>query len=123
MDDVQKVVRKAKETVERLETELAKATDRATELQTERRKKSFAAHNGDVSAKKELDKLNAQSTTIAFEIENFNSSIEEARRQLAEAERGGRHGHTADARKAGEGNCGARRRPRPDDRCRGCCTL
>jgi hypothetical protein len=77
----------ARATLERLESELAKATNRATELQTERRKKSFAAHNGDVSAKKELDRLNAQSTTIAFEIENFNSSIEEGRRRLAEAER------------------------------------
>jgi hypothetical protein len=46
MDDVEA----AKETITRLEGKLAKATDRATALQTERRKLSFAAHNGDDSA-------------------------------------------------------------------------
>jgi hypothetical protein len=83
MDDVQK----AKETITKFENELAQAHARATELQTLRRKQSFSAHSGDVGAKKELDKLNAQSTTIAFEIENLRSAIDEARIRLAEAER------------------------------------
>jgi septal ring factor EnvC (AmiA/AmiB activator) len=83
MDDVQK----AKETVVKLEGNLAQAHARATELQTARRKLAFDANTGDASAKKELDKLNAQSTTIAFEIENLRSAIDEARVKVTDAER------------------------------------
>jgi hypothetical protein len=49
-------VERAKETVTRLEAELPKSTDRATALQTERRKLSLAAHNGDDAARRKLDK-------------------------------------------------------------------
>jgi hypothetical protein len=83
MDDVEA----AKETITRLEAKLAKATDRATALQTERRKLSFAAHNGDDTARKKLDKLTAESVTIGLSIENLNSAIEEAKVHLVEAER------------------------------------
>jgi hypothetical protein len=83
MDDVEK----AKETVSRLEGELAKATDWGTALQTERRKLSFAAHNGDDTARKKLDKLTAESVTIGLSIENLNSAIDEARVHLVDAER------------------------------------
>jgi predicted nucleic acid-binding Zn-ribbon protein len=80
-------VQQARETVAKLEGNLAQAHARATELQTERRKLAFDANTGDAGAKKELDKLNAQSTTIAFEIENLRSAIDEARVRVTDAER------------------------------------
>jgi hypothetical protein len=84
MDDV---VRSARATLERLESELARATNRATELQTERRKLSFEAHSGDKGARKALDAANAASATAILEIENVRSALDEGRRRLAEAER------------------------------------
>jgi small-conductance mechanosensitive channel len=87
MEDVQKAVQKAKETVERLEAELAKATDRGTALQVDRRKLAFGAHNGDDAARKKLDKLTAESVTIGLEVENLRSAIDEAKARLADAER------------------------------------
>jgi DNA repair exonuclease SbcCD ATPase subunit len=77
----------ARATVAQLEEKLADASARAVELQTERRKLSFDANTGDDSARKRLDKLNAQSATIDLEIENMRSAIEEARRRLADAQR------------------------------------
>jgi hypothetical protein len=78
---------KSAATLAHLETKLAHATARATELQTERRKLSFDANTGDDAARKRLDKLNATSAVSGLEIENIKSAIDEARRRLAEAER------------------------------------
>jgi hypothetical protein len=80
-------VTKATETLQRLESDLAKATDRATTLQTERRQLSFAAHSGDKAARTKLDKLNGESVTFAFEAENLRSAIEEARTKLTDTQR------------------------------------
>jgi hypothetical protein len=82
MDDIMK----ATETLQRFEADLAKATDRATNLQTERRKLSFAAHSGDKPSRTKLDKLNAESVTIGLEAENLKAAIDEARHRLVEAE-------------------------------------
>ena len=76
-----------KQTLARLEARLVEATDRATELQTERRRIAFAANTGDAKARKELDKFNAELSTADLEIANVRSAIEEAKRRLAEAER------------------------------------
>jgi hypothetical protein len=80
-------VTKATETLHRLDAEFAKATDRATTLQTERRKISFAAHDGDAKAKSRLAKLNAESLESGLQIENLLSAVDEAKARLAEAER------------------------------------
>jgi predicted nucleotide-binding protein len=79
-------VTKATETLQRLESDLAKATDRATTLQTERRKLSFAAHSGDKAARTKLDKLTGESLTAGLEIENLIAAADEAKTRLAEAE-------------------------------------
>jgi hypothetical protein len=71
-----------------LEAKLAEATGRATELQTERRRISFAANTGDAAARKALDAANAASGSIAIEIENLQSAIDEAKRRVDAAERG-----------------------------------
>jgi hypothetical protein len=80
-------VLKAKETLQRLEAELAKATVHGTQLQVERRKLSFAAHSGDKPARAKLDKLTAESVTIGLEAENLRAAIDEARARLVAAER------------------------------------
>jgi hypothetical protein len=80
-------IMKATETLQRLEADLAKATDRATTLQTERRKLSFAAHSGDKPARAKLDKLTAESAGIALEVENLKAAIDEGRQRLVEANR------------------------------------
>src|ERR1700722_14298121 len=83
MDDVEL----AKQTVQRLESNLAAANRRAAEMQRERRRIAFSAHGGDdARARKELEKLNTLSTTISFEIENIPSAINEGKQRLAEAE-------------------------------------
>jgi hypothetical protein len=75
-------VTKATEPLHRLEAEFAKATDRATTLQTERRKISFAAHDGDAKAKSRLAKLNAESLESGLQIENLLSAVDEAKAGL-----------------------------------------
>jgi hypothetical protein len=60
--------KQAQETLQRLEADLAKATDRATTLQVERRKLSFAAHSGDKLARTKLDKLNSESARLCGRI-------------------------------------------------------
>jgi hypothetical protein len=81
-------VLKAKETLERLEADLAKATDRAIALQVERRKLSFAAHgDADAKATKELDRLTAESVTVGLSADNIKAAIDEARSRLLEAQR------------------------------------
>jgi hypothetical protein len=80
-------IEKAKETVTRLEADLVAATDRATALQTERRKLSFRAHSGDAEARTALEDGTSASTTAALEIENVKFSIEEAKDHVAAAER------------------------------------
>jgi hypothetical protein len=79
-------VLKAKATLERIEADLAKATDYGTQLQVERRKLSFAAHSGDAKAKARLDKLNADSLESGLQIENLISAADEAKSRLASAE-------------------------------------
>jgi len=63
-------------------------TNKATALQSERRKIAFDACNGDGRARSVLDELNTNSAVVSLEIENASAAIEEGRRQLAEAERG-----------------------------------
>jgi hypothetical protein len=79
-------IMKATETLQRFEADLAKATDRATTLQTERRKLSFAAHSGDKPARAKLDKLTAESLESGLQIENLMAAVDEAKSRLAEAE-------------------------------------
>jgi hypothetical protein len=79
-------VLKAKATLERIDADLAKATDHGTQLQVERRKLSFASHSGDAKAKARLDKLNTESLTAGLEIENLISAADEAKARLASAE-------------------------------------
>jgi hypothetical protein len=79
-------VLKAKATLERIEADLAKATDHGTQLQVERRKLSFAAHSGDAKSKARLDKLNAESLESGLRIENLISAADEAKARLAMAE-------------------------------------
>jgi hypothetical protein len=76
-----------KKTIAKLEANLVAASNKATALQTERRKISFRAHSGDAEARTALDEVTAASTTAALEIENLKFSIEEAKRLIAEAER------------------------------------
>jgi hypothetical protein len=51
-----------------LEAKLVAATDHGTQLQVERRKLSFDAHNCDAKSKSKLDKLNAAFVTSELEI-------------------------------------------------------
>ena len=79
-------VLKVKAILERIEADLAKATNHGTQLQVERRKLSFAAHSGDAKSKARLDKLNAESLESGLRIENLISAADEAKARLAMAE-------------------------------------
>jgi hypothetical protein len=79
-------VKHSQEILQRLEADLAKATDRATALQVERRKLSFAAHSGDKPSRAKLDKLNGESVTAGLEIENLMAAADEAKSRVAAAE-------------------------------------
>ena len=57
------------------------------ELQTERRRLSFAANTGDGAAEKRLKALNTEAAHINLDIENVRTAIDEAKRRLAAAER------------------------------------
>ena len=57
------------------------------DLQTERRRLSFAANMGDGAAEKRLKALNTEAAHINLDIENVRSAIDEAKRRLAAAER------------------------------------
>ena len=80
-------VEESRRIVAELENKLAAAEARAVELQTERRRLSFAANTGDGAAEKRLKALNTEAAHIALDIENIRSAIEEAKRRLAAAER------------------------------------
>ena len=62
------------------------AEARAVDLQTERRRLSFAANTGDGAAEKRLRALNTEAAHINLDIENVRSAIDEAKRRLAAAE-------------------------------------
>jgi len=81
------VVDEAKNTLEKLEANLAAAMNKATVLQTERRRVSFKACNGDNHARALLDEMNTSSMVATLELENIKSAIEEARHRLSQAER------------------------------------
>jgi hypothetical protein len=76
-----------KDVVANLEVQLVGATNRATALQNERRRVSYAAHTGDEAAHAVLEGLNSDSLIATLAIENAKSALEEARQKLAEAER------------------------------------
>jgi hypothetical protein len=80
-------VEEANQILSALEAKLAAASGRAIELQTLRRKLSYAANTGDHKARKALDDANASSATADLEIENVKSAIEAARHHRSEAER------------------------------------
>ena len=77
----------ARQIVAEPENKLAAAEARAVELQTERRRLSFAANTGDGAAEKRLKALNTEAAHINLDIENVRSAIDEAKRRLAAAER------------------------------------
>ena len=77
----------ARQIAAELENKLAAAEARAVELQTERRRLSFAANTGDGAAEKRLKALNTEAAHINLDIENVRSAIDEAKRRLAVAER------------------------------------
>jgi hypothetical protein len=80
-------VTEAKATLARLEANLVEATNRATELQVERRKLSFIGLTGNEAARAKLDEMSAASVTAGFEAENIRAAIDEARQRLSDAER------------------------------------
>ena len=80
-------VEESRRIVAELENKLAAAEARAVELQTERRRLSFAANTGDGAAEKRLKALNTEAAHINLDIENVRSAIDEAKRRLAAAER------------------------------------
>jgi hypothetical protein len=80
-------VEESRRIVADLESKFAAAEARAVELQTERRRLSFAANTGDGAAEKRLKALNTEAAHINLDIENIRSAIEEATRRLAAAER------------------------------------
>jgi hypothetical protein len=80
------VVDESKSTLAKLEAKLVEETNRATELQTERRKISFLAFNEDKEARAALDRMNTESVNAGLEAENIRAAIDEARHRLAQAE-------------------------------------
>ena len=80
-------VEESRRIVAELENKLAAAEARAVELQTERRRLSFAANTGDDAAAKKLKSLNTEAAHINLDVENVRSAIDEAKRRLAAAER------------------------------------
>ena len=65
----------ARQIVAELENKLAAAEARAVELQTERRRLSFAANTGDGAAEKRLKALNTEAAHINLDIENVRSAM------------------------------------------------
>jgi hypothetical protein len=80
-------VTESKNVLTKLEANLVAATNKATILQSERRRVSFKACNGDNHARTLLDELNTNSAVAALEIENARSAVDEAQSQLAKAQR------------------------------------
>ena len=81
------VVEESKTVLANLEEQLVEETNRATELQTERRKLSFLAFSDNEDARAKLDELNAESVTAGLEAQNIRAALDEARARLAAAER------------------------------------
>jgi phage gp29-like protein len=75
-----------RKTIAKLEANLVAASNKATALQTERRKIAFGAFNGDGQARSVLDELNTNSAIANLENENARAALDEGRRQLALAE-------------------------------------
>jgi hypothetical protein len=82
-----RTVEDAKIIVAEIEARLAGAMARATANETERRRLAFDAATGEEGAKKALAKLNVAAGASAYEIEDCQSALNEAKRRLAEAER------------------------------------
>lgn len=80
-------VDEAKGTIAKLEASLVSATNKTTALMASRRQVSFKACNGDNHARALLDEMNTSSMVATLELENIRSAIDEARSQLAAAER------------------------------------
>jgi hypothetical protein len=76
----------AKAVLQDLETKLAGARQRHDETLSEAQSIAFAAHTGDVEARKKLDKLNADAGKHGAEILSLEAAIIEARRRVREAE-------------------------------------
>jgi hypothetical protein len=79
-------VEQARQIVAELQSKLAAASDRATNLATERRRLAYDASVGDAKAKARLEKLTSESATVAIEHENATIAAHEARHRLASAE-------------------------------------
>jgi chromosome segregation ATPase len=69
-----------------LQAKRTAAVDRVTAIAEERKSVALAAHTGDTAARKRLDALNLESTTIGAEIEGLDAAIAEAGDRLATAE-------------------------------------
>jgi hypothetical protein len=80
-------VTEAKSVLSKLAANLVAATNKATALMASRRQVSFKACNGDSHARALLDEMNTSSMVATLELENIRSAIDEARSQLAAAER------------------------------------
>jgi hypothetical protein len=76
----------ARRIVADLESKLAAASGKATDLATERRRLAYDASTGDKPAAKELSKLTIESASVAIEHENATIAVHEARHRLASAE-------------------------------------
>jgi hypothetical protein len=79
-------VEEANRVLSKLEQSLIEATNRATELQVERRKLSFIGLTGNEAARAKLAEMSAASVTAGFEAEDIRSAIDHARQLLAQAE-------------------------------------
>jgi hypothetical protein len=80
-------VDEAKSVLSKLEASLVTATNRATDLQTERRKISFLAFNDNKEARASLDRMNTEFVTAGLECENLRSALDEAKAHVAACER------------------------------------
>jgi hypothetical protein len=80
-------VDESKTVLAKLEAKLVEATNRATELQVERRKLSFIGLTGNEAARAKLAEMSAEAVTAGFEAENIRAAIDEAKARVAAAER------------------------------------
>jgi hypothetical protein len=78
---------KAEQTLATLEAKRAAAEARAVEIAEARKALGFRVHaDGDAKARAKLDKLNAESATLAGEIESLDGAIAEATTRVRQAQ-------------------------------------
>jgi hypothetical protein len=80
-------VDETKSVLSKLEQSLIEATNRATELQVERRKLSFIGLTGNEAARAKLAEMSAASVTAGYEAEDIRAAIDEAKQHVAAAQR------------------------------------